>query len=80
MTFLVEEVLEAEVGLVHLLARVGGGLLVRAGGMIGGAVEGLEAGEEGASADADGCGVMVEVGGGDEVAESVELLVRGGRE
>ena len=45
--------------------------------MIGGAVEGLEASEEGASANADGSGVVVEVGGGDEVAEGVELPVRG---
>ena len=48
--------------------------------MVCGAVEGFETGEEGTGANVDGGGVVVEVGGGDEVAESVELLVRGGRE
>ena len=74
VALLIQQVLQPEVGVVHLLARVGRGLLLRAGCAIGGAVEGLEAGEEGAGADADGGGVVVEVGGGDEVAEGVELF------
>ena len=41
VAFLVEEVLEAEVCLVHVLPGICGGLLVGAGGDIGGPVEGL---------------------------------------
>ena len=80
MALLVEEVLEAEVGVVHLEAGGGGGVLVRAGGMVRGAVEGLEAGDEGAGADVDEGGVVVEEGGGDEVAEGGELAVGRRRE
>lgn len=63
MPLLVEKVLEPEVGVVHLLARVSGGLFVGARGMVGGPVECFESGEEGSCADGDEGGVVVEVGG-----------------
>ena len=65
--------------LVHVVARVGGSLLVGLCGDIGGAVEGLEAGEEGASADVDGGGVASELCGVDEGAEGVDDGVGDGR-
>lgn len=72
---LVQEVLKPKVRLVHLMARIRGGLLVSSRGMIGGPVEGLESSEEGACADLDEGGVVVEEGGGDKVAQGVELGV-----
>ena len=81
MPFLVQEVLETEVGLIHLMAGVGGCLLVGPCGGIGGAVEGFEAGEEGGGADVEGGeGVWVERGdcGICEVAEGAEDVVGGG--
>ncbi len=80
MPLLVEEVLQPEIGVVHLLARVRSGLLVRARGMIGSSVECLESREERAGTDGDEGGVVVEIGGVDEFAECVELLVGGGRQ
>lgn len=41
VTFLIEEILETEVCLVHVLPGIGGRLFVGAGGDVGGSVEGL---------------------------------------
>ena len=41
MAFLIEQILEIEVGLVHLLPGSGGLLFARPGGGIGSSVEGL---------------------------------------
>lgn len=46
VSFLVLQVLETQVGLVHFMASVGGGLLVVACGAVGRTVERFEAGEE----------------------------------
>lgn len=81
MAFLVEEILETEVGLVHVMSGIGSNLFVGASGGIGIAIEGLETGEEGACADVDrgwvvvrGCHVVI-VGGG-ELAEGEDDLLR----
>lgn len=42
MAFLIKEILETEMGLVHVLPGIRGCLLVCAGGGVGGSVEGLE--------------------------------------
>lgn len=49
-----------------------------AGGVVGGSVERLEAADEGHCADVDGGGVMGERGGGDELPEGVDELIRRG--
>ena len=53
VTFLVQKILETEVGLVHVLSGIGSNLFVGAGGGIGIAVEGFQTSEEGACADMD---------------------------
>lgn len=50
VAFLIEEILEPEVCLVHVLPGIRGRLFVCAGGDVGGSIEGLEACEKGASA------------------------------
>lgn len=50
MALLIEEILQTEVRLVHVLPGIRGRLFVRAGGDVGGSVEGLETCEEGAGA------------------------------
>jgi hypothetical protein len=70
VSFLVEEVLEAEVRLVHVMACVCGGLFVGTRGGMGGAVESLEASKEAGGADGKG-GVVGELAVG-EAAEGVE--------
>lgn len=77
--FLIQQVLETQVRLVHLVARVGGRLLVCACGGVGRAVERLEACKEGAGADMDGGLVIGSDAGVGEVAEVVEDMVGGGR-
>ena len=62
--------------LVHVVPRVGGGLLVGLCGDICGAVEGLEAGEESASAGVYGGGVFELGRGVREMTESVYDIVR----
>jgi len=47
-------------GLVHLGPGIGGGLLVGAGGGIGGTIESLKTGEEGACADVERVGILVD--------------------
>jgi hypothetical protein len=77
MAFFVEKVLEAEVGLIHVVSGIGGDLLMSARGGVGIAIEGFQAGEEGACADMNGRGVVVRGGGGGgELAEGVDDLVR----
>ncbi len=61
MPLLILEVLQLEVRRVELEARFGGGLLVRAHGGVGGAVEGLKAREEGVCVDGEEGGVGVEL-------------------
>ena len=53
VTFLVQKILETEVGLVHVLSGIGSNLFVGAGGGIGIAVEGFQTSEEGTCADMD---------------------------
>jgi hypothetical protein len=79
MAFLVEKILETEVGLVHVVSGIGGSLFMGAGGGVGIAIEGFQTGKEGACADVDGCGVVVRGGGiGRQVTEGVDDLLRGG--
>lgn len=80
MPLFVEQILQAEVSLVHLMSGVGSRLLVCASGCIGGAIERLQTGEEGARTEMNRVGIVVEVGGGDEVAKVVDDGVGGGRE
>lgn len=76
MTFFVEQVLQLEVGLVHVVSRLSSHVLVKAGGVVGGSVERLEPADEGHGADADRSGVIGEGARGDEFPEGVDDLVR----
>jgi len=53
VAFLVQKILETEVGLVHVLSGIDSILFVGAGGGIGIAVEGFQTSEEGACMDMD---------------------------
>lgn len=80
VSFLVLQVLETQVGLIHFVASIGGGLLVGTCGTIGCSVERFEAGEEGAGAYAEGGVVLVVWCVSDELSEVVEGVVRTGWE
>jgi hypothetical protein len=71
VAFLIEQVLETEVCLVHVMAGICGCEFVGARGMVCLAVESLEAGEQGLSADVEGEGVRRAVVVSD-VAQGVE--------
>jgi hypothetical protein len=73
MAFLIEKILETEVGLVHVVSGVGSNLFVGASGSIGIAIEGLETGEEGACADVYRGWVVIWGGGGAVVVGGGEL-------
>ena len=76
MAFLVEKILETEVGLVHVVSGIGGSLFMGAGGGVGIAIEGFQTGKEGACADVYGCRVIVRGGGiGRKVTEGVDDLL-----
>jgi hypothetical protein len=78
MAFLVQKILETEVGLVHVLSGIGSNLFVSAGGGIGIAVEGFQTSKKSACADMDRCGVIVRGGGvGRELAEGMDDLLWG---
>lgn len=67
VAFLIEEILETEVCLVHVLACICGSLFVCTGGGVGGPVEGLETSEEGAGAYVECSWVCICMRWGDKV-------------
>lgn len=67
VAFLVEEILETEVCLVHVLAGICGSLFVCAGSGVGGSVEVLETDEESAGAYVECSGVCICIRWRDEV-------------
>lgn len=72
----VEEILEAEMRLVHFLTRCSGGLFRQASLLVGRAVDGLEARDECSGKDVVGLDVDAIVGSGDEGGEVVNDEVR----
>jgi hypothetical protein len=79
----IEEILQTEVRLVHVLPGIRGRLFVCAGGDVGGSVEGLEACEEGTSAYVEGGWVSICMRRRDEVLKVFYGWVRvghGGRQ
>jgi len=64
------------VGLIHVVSGIGGDLLMSTRGGVGIAIEGFQAGEEGACANMNGRGIVVWGGSGSgELAEGVDDLV-----
>ena len=75
MAFFVEQVLETEVGLVHVVSGIGRNLFMGASCGIGIAIESFQASEEGACADMDRRRVVVRGGVGSELAKGEDDLL-----
>lgn len=71
MAFFIEEVLEEKVGLIHVISGIAREMFVCASCGIRGAVECFQAGEEGTCTEVDKGWVVVEVRGGDKLADVV---------
>ena len=75
MAFLIKKILETEVGLIHVVSGIGGGLLMGASGGIGIAIESFQTGEECACTDVDRGGVVIGGGAGGELTEGMNDLL-----
>jgi len=75
VTFLVQKVLETEVGLVHVVSGVGCDLFMSASVGVGIAIESLQAGEESACANMNRSGVIVRGGLGSEFVKGIDDAV-----
>jgi len=75
VAFFVEEILETEVGLVHVVSGIGRNLFMGTSGGIGIAIEGFQASKERACADMDRCRVIIRGGVGSELAEGEDDLL-----
>jgi hypothetical protein len=75
MTFFIQEILETEVGLVHVVSCVGRDLLVSASGGIGVSIESFQAGEESTGANMNRSWIIGRGGLGSEFTEGVDDTV-----
>jgi hypothetical protein len=72
MAFLIEEVLETEVGLVHVMSGVSSDLFTSASRSVGIAVESFQTGEKCTRADVDGSRIIVWEGVDNELTKCVD--------
>lgn len=79
MTFLVQEVLETQISLVHVVSHFRCCLLARASGDVGSAVESFQTGKESTGADVDEVWIMTEVGGRGQLGQALDDGIRGRR-